>query len=320
MAGHVRTAEVSIASPDATRRDSAIVSADGDGASRTVSGGGNADLPGEFQRIGRPDAGDLPRPLGRADHRAQPAPEVPDAAAAPGDLRSPTPSDSGLSTAMQVRVGQNGNARRGHGPDQGAGRRRRRASWPRASPTATPTRLLNGGPVSVEDREAQRGPGLNADPRRHHLRRSDLDHGRQVARDLRGDLRHPAGADGGRAQADRPLPAPLRPQPGRPLRAPAAARRRRQADLQGDLPPAERDLRPCSSSARCCRSSPASWRWRSSPGATSRAGSGSTGSTSRSGSSTSSPSARSPSTACCSAAGPRARNTASSGRCARPRS
>jgi NADH:ubiquinone oxidoreductase subunit H len=47
-------------------------------------------------------------------------------------------------------------------------------------------------------------------------------------------------------------------------------------------------------------------------------GSACTGSTSRSASSTSSPSARSRSTGCCSPAGPRARSTASSARCARP--
>ena len=49
-------------------------------------------------------------------------------------------------------------------------------------------------------------------------------------------------------------------------------------------------------------------------------GFGSTGSTFPSASSTSSPSARSRSTACCSAAGPPAPSTASSGRCARRRS
>ena len=48
-------------------------------------------------------------------------------------------------------------------------------------------------------------------------------------RHLRRHLRRPAAADRRRAQADRPLPAPLRPQPGRPLRPPAAACRRRQA-------------------------------------------------------------------------------------------
>ena len=73
-------------------------------------------------------------------------------------------------------------------------------------------------------------------------------------------------------------------------------------------------------SGRCSSSSPASRRSRSCRSGTSRTGSASTGSTSRSGSSTSSPSARSRSTACCSAAGPRARSTASSARCARRRS
>src|ERR1043165_4312824 len=48
--------------------------------------------------------------------------------------------------------------------------------------------------------------------------------------------RDPAAADGPGAKADRPLPAPLRAEPRRPLRPPAAARRRRQARLQGVLP------------------------------------------------------------------------------------
>ena len=51
-----------------------------------------------------------------------------------------------------------------------------------------------------------------------------------------GRLRDRAGADRGRAQAARPLPAPLRAQPGRALRAAAAARRRPQAGRQGGLP------------------------------------------------------------------------------------
>ena len=73
--------------------------------------------------------------------------------------------------------------------------------------------------------------------RRLELRRGDLDPGRQVDRDLRRGLRDRAGADGGRAQAARPLPGPLRAQPGRPLRAAAAARRRGEAGRQGGLQP-----------------------------------------------------------------------------------
>ena len=189
--------------------------------------------------------------------------------------------------------------------------------------------LIEGTAEGNANAAAQRRPGQRRDREGRSadavrsptpVRRSDLDHGRQVAGDLRRDLRHPADPDRGRAQADRPLPAPLRPQPGRPLRPPAAARRRRQADLQGGLPPGQRG--PDAVHPRAAAAGPLRRprRWRSSPGATSRTASASTGSTSRSGSSTSSPSARSPSTACCSAAGPRAPNTACSARCARPRS
>ena len=51
------------------------------------------------------------------------------------------------------------------------------------------------------------------------LRRGDLDPDREVDRDLPRHLRDRPGADRGRAQAARPLPAPLRPEPGRAVRA-----------------------------------------------------------------------------------------------------
>ena len=77
--------------------------------------------------------------------------------------------------------------------------------------------------------------------RQHELRRGDLDPGRQVDRDLCGDLRDRADADGPGAKAPGALPGSLRAEPGRPLWPPAAARRRGQAGQQGALPARERD-------------------------------------------------------------------------------
>ena len=98
-----------------------------------------------------------------------------------------------------------------------------------------------------------------------HLRRGDLDPGRQVDRDLRGDLRDRPDADGARAKAPRALPGPLRAEPRRPLRPAAAARRRRQAGRQGALPARERDPVSCGRSRPRSSSSPESRRWRSCP-------------------------------------------------------
>ena len=205
------------------------------------------------------------------------------------------------------------------------------ASRPRwRSASGSRRRLLPGRGHGRGQRQhtAQRRPGHvcrwrrpSDDPAgRRRLHRGDLGDGRQVDRDLRRGLRRRAPAHGAGAQADRPLPEPLRPQPCRPVRDPATARRRRQAGRQAAVPAPERGgdaLRPRPGADGLLRRR---WRWRSSPSATSRTGSASTGSTSRSASSTSSPPDRSASTACCSAAGHRARSTASSARCARPRS
>ena len=149
-----------------------------------------------------------------------------------------------------------------------------------------------------------------------------LDPDRQVARDLRWSIFAivPVLTVVERKVLGR-FQAPLRAQPGRPVRPAAAARRRAQADRQGVLHAADAAV-------------PLLWalgpvlvdllrrRDARDPALRQRRGrrSASTGSTSRSASSTSSPSARSRSTACCSAAGRRARSTASSARCAPPRS
>src|SRR5204862_6311958 len=77
--------------------------------------------------------------------------------------------------------------------------------------------------------------------RRHHLRRGDMDPGRQVNRDLRGDLRDRADADGAGAEAPRPLPGALRAQPRWAVRPSPAAGGRAQADQQGALPSARGD-------------------------------------------------------------------------------
>ena len=122
----------------------------------------------------------------------------------------------------------------------------------------------------------------------------------KALRDLRGRL--PARADRAarRAQAARPLPAPLRPQPRRPVRDPPADGRHRQADLQGAVPPAHVDRLAVRARARdldADRGRDASRSSRSRTRSTSSARrSGSTASTRASGSSTRSRSARSPST------------------------
>ena len=261
----------------------------------------------------------LPRPLGRPDHRAQPTPEVPDPPAARGDLpdrrRTPRPEE------------RRGSPRQ---PERHQRRGRRSMIKERVSPGVVfmaegvpdgqRQRAAERRPRPGEDREAQRGPRLM-------LPLADTQFAEAtwimvvksivifavifgilplltvVERKLIGRFQHRYGpnrvgpygllqplADVGKLvsketfRPENAIPDPVHP------RAAAAGPGR------------------------------ASSRWRSSPGATSRTGSASTASTSRSASSTSSPSARSPSTGCCSAAGPRAPNTASSGRCARPRS
>ena len=140
--------------------------------------------------------------------------------------------------------------------------------------------LLNGGPVSVDDRARSRLMMLPlADADFVEATWIMVVKSLVIFAVIFGD---PAGADRGRAQADRPLPAPLRPEPGRPLRAAAAARRRRQADLQAALPARERDPDAVRARAAAAGHLRRAARWRSSPGATSRTASASTGSTSRS--------------------------------------
>ena len=299
--------------PCPSRRGAAAI-----GAASATSDESSGESAPRLRPIRTAPARHLPRPLGRADHRAEPAAEVPGAAAARRAVASPTPSASGCRSATRSR-----SLRTARSVTR-QGRRSRSGCAP------APCFLIEGIARRQRQRAAQRRPG----------RRSTIEKvgGVISARRHAASSRRPGSWSSSRwssspsifgivpvmtvrrAQADRPLPAPLRPQPGRPLRPPAAARRRRQAAQQGGLPPRQRGRRCSTRSGRCCRSSPASWRWRSSPSATSRTASASTGSTSRSASSTSSPSARSPSTACCSAAGPRARSTASSARCAAPRS
>ena len=87
----------------------------------------------------------LPRPLGRPDHRAQPAPEVPHPPAAPGDL----PADAerlDLKNGEAVRVSQNGTSVEAAVLIKERVAAGSRASWPRASPTATPTPCSTAAP------------------------------------------------------------------------------------------------------------------------------------------------------------------------------
>ena len=257
-------------------------------------------------------ARDLPRPLGRRDHRAQRGAALPRARAAGRARARPTPSGSGSADGDEVEVRSNGSQRRRAG-----GAARADAPGRRVPDRGhRPSNNANGSTAPRSWRSTKRV----ILPRRRQLRRGDLDHDREVDPDLPGRLHDRPGADGGRAQADRPLPAPLRPEPGRPGRADAAGRRHPQAGRQAGLPPRRRGsvpVRDRPGAGDLLRDHDDRDPARS---ATSRTASASTGSTSRSASSTSSPSARSRSTACCSRAGRRARSTASSARCAPPRS
>ena len=80
--------------------------------------------------------------------------------------------------------------------------------------------------------------------RRHQLRRGELDAGRQVDRDLRGDPRDRADHPRDRAQAARPLPGALRTEPGRARGPDAADGRRAQAAHQGGLQARQRGSLP----------------------------------------------------------------------------
>ena len=259
----------------------------------------------------------LPRPLGRRGHRAQPGAAVPGPQPDARARARRTPSGWASPTATRSTCARNGHSVEAQGRDPRADAPRRRLPDRGHRRRTTPT-LLAGAQRSRSGRPRRRRMSLPlADV---ELRRGDLDPDRQVDRDLRRDLRDRAGADRGRAQDARPLPAPLRAEPRRPVRAPAAARRRGEAGRQGVLHARQRGAAALGAGPvpRRLLRDPA--RSRSCRSATSRTASASTGSTSRSASSTSSPSARSRSTACCSAAGPRARSTASSARCARRRS
>ena len=74
--------------------------------------------------------------------------------------------------------------------------------------------------------------------RRHQLRRGDLDPDRQVDRDLRRHLRDRARCSRWSSASSSGASRPLRAEPGRAHGPAAAARRRREADHQGALPPA----------------------------------------------------------------------------------
>ena len=142
-------------------------------------------------------------------------------------------------------------------------------------------------------------------PRRDRLRggrllRGVVDPAAQGAGDLRRRLPARPGRAARRAQDPRPLPAPLRPEPRRPLRRAAADGRHRQAALQAGLPPV--GLRRLDVRARArdldvhgvrdARARPVL----ATPSTSSARRSGSTGSTRASASSTPSRSAGSPST------------------------
>ena len=160
--------------------------------------------------------------------------------------------------------------------------------------------------------------------RDRRLLRNLVDPDPQGDRDLRGRPAAGARRAARRAQAAGSLSEPLRPQPRRPLWRAAAACRHPQAAHQGAVPPDHLDRLPVRGRAadldphgcRGVRDHPLRQR----PAHLRRRRSACTGSTSRSARCTCSRSARSPSTGSCSAAGPRARSTRSSARCAARRS
>ena len=85
------------------------------------------------------------------------------------------------------------------------------------------------------DRDREGGPTDEPANCRRHLRRGHLGARGQVGDHLRRRLRDRAGLDRGRAQGPRPVPAPLRPEPDRPVRPGAAAGRRAEARRQGGV-------------------------------------------------------------------------------------
>ena len=131
--------------------------------------------------------------------------------------RPPWPCASGCSTAPRFLI--EGDAENGANLLDGAtvviGQRRRDepAEEPTSRTAPRPREVVAGGPAG----------------RRRRVRRGELDPGRQVDRDLRGDPADRADDPAARAQAARPLPGALRAQPGRPDGPDAAARRRAQA-------------------------------------------------------------------------------------------
>ena len=98
-----------------------------------------------------------------------------------GRRRAPGPEDRRRGPGRPER-----HQRRGHGRRSRNGSRRASASCSRAPPTATPTPCSTAAPVERRDREGRPMLIPLADTA---VRRSDLDHGRQVAGDLRRDLR-----------------------------------------------------------------------------------------------------------------------------------
>ena len=138
-------------------------------------------------------------------------------------------------------------------------RRRRRPSGRRACPG--PRHARGGRDMSRASRAAcaslgaasggggGRLAGREPTPARGPHERALVDRPDQGGRDHQPAARHVRVHDLGRAEAARPHAAALRAQPGRPVRAPPADRRPRQADPQGELLPADRRRAPLHRSA-----------------------------------------------------------------------
>ena len=249
----------------------------------------------------------------------QPAPRAPSARSGRRPRSSASPALKFLHPRQRVELApQRRRAPRRQRRASGSSSARRRAQRRAASRASARARSRAPSPCETAIPAGRREPRCRrarssrcaahdpepADPaRRRRLRRAVVDHDRQVARDLRRSAFSIVPLVLlARAQAARPLPEPLRPEPRRPVRrccsrSPTSS----SCSRKEQLPPAHRRSAGCSRSRRRSRSSPRSPRSRSSRSATSSTSSArrsaSTGSTSRSACSTSSPSARSPSTA-----------------------
>ena len=126
--------------------------------------GASADpVPAPTARDRRLALGHLPRPLGRPDHRAESAAEVPRRPTSASRSRSPTPSASGSRTATRSR-----SPRTASSVEATVAIQERVAEGvcflAEGIADGNANALLNGGPVRVEIEKLERGPGVTLLP------------------------------------------------------------------------------------------------------------------------------------------------------------